>query len=300
MGTANITWINDRIGYIPLRVAVGIVKIDGGPEVVLIDSGFDDDTGRKILRFIAEDSLRPRYILLTHAHADHRGGANIIRARTGAKTVAPLYEAELSRSPALFASILYGSSPPAVLRNKVLVGDEPTVIDGEPSDYDSDLNFVKWIELKGHSPGHSGILAGDVIFTGDAFVSKENLAKYGFNVFYDYLDFIDSIDKLAAFKADAYIASHGGKYTKEDVLVHLAANRKVAENIMEAVSSSLGEATLDSITRCVARKFLVNPTLNEYLFLRCCVAGCLSHLSDKGVITFRVENGGLLATKSSR
>ncbi len=60
-----------------------------GPEPVLIDSGLSKE---KIvaprLRYLEEMKVRPRYILITHGHPDHWGGAVEISKATGAKILA--------------------------------------------------------------------------------------------------------------------------------------------------------------------------------------------------------------------
>ncbi len=60
-----------------------------GPEPVLIDSGLAKE---KIvaprLRYLKELNVHPRYILITHGHPDHWGGAVEISKATGAKILA--------------------------------------------------------------------------------------------------------------------------------------------------------------------------------------------------------------------
>jgi glyoxylase-like metal-dependent hydrolase (beta-lactamase superfamily II) len=82
----------------PMKLAPGITILGGlapaaayvveTPEgLVLIDSGIDDDAGPLKAQMEAAhlDWRRVRAILLTHAHKDHTGGAQHLRAATGAK-----------------------------------------------------------------------------------------------------------------------------------------------------------------------------------------------------------------------
>ncbi len=64
------------------------VEVPGG--LVLIDSGLDGDAGllRAELRRVGLDWRKVRAIFLTHAHGDHCGGAEFLRALTRAKVYA--------------------------------------------------------------------------------------------------------------------------------------------------------------------------------------------------------------------
>ena len=67
-----------------------VYLINGGSECALIDAGFGEDT-RAILGEVEKDGLdvkKIKWILLTHGHADHAGGARELSAYTGAKILA--------------------------------------------------------------------------------------------------------------------------------------------------------------------------------------------------------------------
>ena len=62
-------------------VNIGLYERDG--QAVLIDSGNDSSSGRKILRLAEEKGWKIRLIINTHFHADHVGGNAFIQKRTG-------------------------------------------------------------------------------------------------------------------------------------------------------------------------------------------------------------------------
>lgn len=77
-----------------------IYLIDGGDEYALIDAGAGRDVDQIIDR-VAEDGLDPnriRHILLTHAHADHAGGAAALRERLEVTVAASSEAAGMVRS----------------------------------------------------------------------------------------------------------------------------------------------------------------------------------------------------------
>lgn len=65
--------------------------------LVLVDSGVDDDAGplKSQMTALGLDWKRVRAILLTHVHGDHSGGAEALRAATGAKVYAGAGDAQV-------------------------------------------------------------------------------------------------------------------------------------------------------------------------------------------------------------
>lgn len=73
-----------------------VYLVDGGAKRCLIDTGCGLEP-ELIIQNIREDGFNPSsdidFILITHAHADHSGGAKYLRETTKAKVVAPEGEA---------------------------------------------------------------------------------------------------------------------------------------------------------------------------------------------------------------
>ncbi len=105
----------------------GLVVVDG--QAVLIDTGLDRDTAKKILRHVEALKVRLAAVVITHAHADHFGGAATVRARTGAPVYALGLEAAIIENPILEPLCLFSALPPAELRHKF------TLAEGCPVDH---------------------------------------------------------------------------------------------------------------------------------------------------------------------
>jgi glyoxylase-like metal-dependent hydrolase (beta-lactamase superfamily II) len=74
-----------------------VYLVDGGSEKCLIDAGVGIEP-EQIISNIKADGFNPKkdidYILITHAHSDHAGGAREVKEMTGGEVIAPKVEAE--------------------------------------------------------------------------------------------------------------------------------------------------------------------------------------------------------------
>ncbi|HEV3167733.1 MAG TPA: MBL fold metallo-hydrolase [Isosphaeraceae bacterium] len=139
--------------------------------LVLIDSGLKSDAGPLNLQMaeLGLDSKRLRAILLTHTHGDHCGGAQYLRAATGAKVYAGAGDAEVLRAGEpreAFFSTYYmpHDSPHRTTVDVELKGDEVIAF--------GDVRF-RALATPGHTPGSlcylmergnlRALFAGDVI-----------------------------------------------------------------------------------------------------------------------------------------
>src|SRR5712692_7393783 len=152
---------------------IGVIAHEG--RCLIIDSGMDKDAGRDILNSVKKLGLTPTALLVTHAHADHFGGAHYLVRQTGLKVYATRVEASVMAGPILEPLYLFsGAQPPRELQHKfllakpcladvILAGNERTV--GEFP--------VEVIPLPGHSTEQVGVAFGDTFFVGDAFLTPD-------------------------------------------------------------------------------------------------------------------------------
>jgi len=86
--TAEVSLVGSgRTGFgISHPIDCNVYLIDGGDELALVDAGTGLDTPAILANVAAlgHDPGRIRHIFLTHAHADHAGGAAELRAQLGA------------------------------------------------------------------------------------------------------------------------------------------------------------------------------------------------------------------------
>jgi glyoxylase-like metal-dependent hydrolase (beta-lactamase superfamily II) len=142
--------------------------------LVLIDTGLDKSAGllRDQMASLGLDWKRIRAILLTHVHGDHTGGAQYLRAATGAKVYAGREDAAVLRAgtPHVAFFSIY-SMPPDVTAQPTTVDEELT--DGQVITV-GDTRF-QVLATPGHTPGSICYLLerGEqrILFSGDVIMS---------------------------------------------------------------------------------------------------------------------------------
>jgi glyoxylase-like metal-dependent hydrolase (beta-lactamase superfamily II) len=131
-------------------------------EAVVIDPGDDPE---EILRVLDEHRLAPRYLLHTHAHLDHIGASEPLRAKSGGKIC--LHEEDLFLAEMLpVQAALFGLSSPPVPTVDLFLKDGDYYGVGEIS--------CEVIHTPGHTPGsvcfslkgRDLLLTGDTLFAG--------------------------------------------------------------------------------------------------------------------------------------
>lgn len=159
--------------------------VDGDEGVTLIDTGLPNRHGI-IESGLAEIGRSPAdviAILLTHAHADHVGGAAALKSETSALVIASKADAPAIRGevppapPPIFTGLLKPLSRlmPSAAGVEVDVEVTEAVADGLAGDF-------QVIDTPGHTPGHVSYLldrAGGVLFVGDAAVSTRGGRSIG-------------------------------------------------------------------------------------------------------------------------
>ena len=238
-----------------------------GDGIVLVDTGMHEPGSMAHLeRALDQAGLRlehVRLVVCTHAHVDHCGQAPVIRERTGAPIWLHPDHGHLHAGD---------ETPEETIARRVEVArqsgvpEEPlrrwaeqrraagTGIAGElTSDRDlvpgvtvtSDLGEWEVIETPGHAPSHVCLHQPErrLLLSGDHLLGRVSLYFEEGHTPDPVGEFLDSLDRVDALDARLALSGHGRPFT--DVAGHVAANRRLVAERLDAVRAALaqGEAT---------------------------------------------------------
>lgn len=268
--------------YIDSAVNIGIIS-NNSNKAIIVDTGLDDEMGRRILRLMGEQGLAPVAIINTHAHADHCGGNNFIVKRTGIPIYAPHFEKAIIEYPLLEPFYLFSASPPKVMKNKFLMAKESTVnhIIKEGKIEIGEV-ILQVISLAGHSPGMVGIATeDDVLFLGDALFSMNILKKYPLAYFTDIKNTLDTLEFLKSLKYDYFIPSHG------DVLDNPIPTIEANINRISEIESIIADLCVkhksrEEITAHMIDYYNIKMNIGQYYLTSSIVSAFLSYMTDGG------------------
>lgn len=170
-------------------------------ECIIIDPG---EPIKEIPNFISLHKLKPKYILLTHCHLDHIGGADFLREKYNIKLC-------VSKDDSKMLSDTYlNLSEENYMEIKIKPAD--IILNGG-----DELKFgnkiVSVISTPGHTAGGLCFLVGNVCFTGDT-IFKDSIGRTDLPTS-DYESLISSIKNHLFTLNDSVILfpGHGGKTT---------------------------------------------------------------------------------------
>ena len=276
---------------------VGLVVRDG--RGLLIDAGLDKDAARRALRIVEQEGVELEALLLTHAHADHFGGAYFLQRRLEVATYAPALEAAMMEHPIMEPIFLYGGAAPIrALRHKFTLA-RPCRVDHvvEPGPLIIGPFRVEVVPLPGHAPNQVGFAVGDVLFCADAVFPMETLQKHKVIFCADMDDALETLDRLPDLPYVHFAPGHGPAYRAgEDIAAICRANRGRLEAIRgEVYAATESPQETSDLIRHVADRFdlqLTTPT--AYYLTRTTVLAALSSLERADKVEAVVEGNRLL------
>lgn len=307
MAQMELIQLNAQTWVIQGGANIGVLAHDG--HCLLIDSGIDKDVGREILKQVKKPELKPTGLLITHAHADHIGGAQYLVRQAGIKVYATGVEAAVMSSPILEPLYLFsGAYPPRELQQKfllarpcpvdvVLTGDE-TAVDGIP---------LRVVPLPGHSVEQIGVAFGETLFVGDAFLTPELLDKHGIPFYTNVQKGLETLNELKklhpAFKY--VVAGHGEIYRSIErvnwaIECTIARLKSILDNVRTALADGATKNTAEVLGSVATAQGVTIGTLSQFVLCHTTVQSALAMLYAQGEVFPIFKENNLLWGKGEK
>lgn len=261
-----------------------------GSDAYMIDACSDESAARKARQILERNGWDLKKIFLTHSHADHIGGAAFLSSRTGCEIFMAGTEREFCVNTLLELSLLFGSAPPKISRNKFFMAP--------PSDTklltQEDLpGGLEMIHLPGHSPSMTGYRTQDgTVFLADLLSSPSTLEKYGLGYTYDIGQHLASLDEAGHITGKLFVSAHAD--TLDDIGELASLNRKSVLDAAELIASfTSAPASFEEILSKVFETYSLKMDLGQYMLIGSTVKAYLSYLCDLGEVV-PVTDGGML------
>jgi glyoxylase-like metal-dependent hydrolase (beta-lactamase superfamily II) len=292
--------ITERVGYFSGSVNIGVVRGESG--VILIDSGLDTQTAKKIKKGLDAMAQPLHAIVQTHAHADHFGGnAFLLSCWPEALVYAPPLEEAVIRYPLLEPIYLgIGAQPLPELCNKFLLAEASRVDRLLPTEGEVEIDGVTFtiLPLPGHSWQQVGLVCDEICFAADSYFGEETLAKHKLPFLVDAHETLLSLGKLLETNYRGYLPGHGPYTTAVEPI--LTRNIHCHRSLLVMIESLLEEErTLEQILSLVCERLQISiENMTSYVLYRTAVMGYLVGLVREERIRYRFAANQLLWSKA--
>ncbi len=282
--------VTGNVGYVLGGVNIGVLHNDD--EAVLIDTGLDKDSGRKLLRVLEEKGYTLKAIINTHSHADHNGGNAYLTRNTEAKVYAPSIESGIIENPLLEPIYLFhGAYPIRNLHNKFVLA-KPSRVDHilEPGKLDIIGLEPEIVALPGHSFNQIGVMLDDVFFCADTVFSNRVIDKYRIPVVQDIARHLETLDKLYAMECNLFVPAH----TKptEDIKPLVEKNRATTQSIIADIKKLLTEPrTTEEVQALLGAEYGLDlSVVQQYYLIQMTLMAYLGYLYDSKQVEILLED----------
>jgi len=273
--------LRKNVFYISGILNIGVIANHRG-EALLIDAGLDERVARRVKIVLDESKLTIKGIIITHAHADHYGGACYLSENSGARIYSSELEKGVINNPILEALSLFGGAyPPAELRRKFF--NAPKVaVHGTVSPGGAEIEGfpLEVVDLSGHTLGQIGIAVEKVLFCADSIATSGQIEKQGILKYASIEQSLQTCERLKSRKEHIFVPSHGK--VLDDISPLIVETQESINHILTLVLSMTNEpiSVEDLLARVCARKAVTIKNLSQYYVYHLSILAYLGYLLD--------------------
>jgi glyoxylase-like metal-dependent hydrolase (beta-lactamase superfamily II) len=266
---------------------MGLVVREG--RALLVDAGLDRDAARRALRACEALDVELEAVFLTHAHADHFGGAYALQERLDVDLYAPPLEGALMEHPIVEPLYLFGGAAPIEeLRHKFTLAHACRVTHRvSPGRLVIGPFEVEVVALPGHALEQVGLAVDGVCFCADAFFPLETLRKHKVTFCVDLDQTLDTLARLPVLPYAHFAPGHGPVYAAGEELAHVcAANQERLAELRALVLEALEEPreTAALVARVATHYDLRLRNATAFFLTRAPVLAALTSLESVGQV----------------
>lgn len=250
--------------------------------VCLIDSGVDRVVAKVIDKLLEENHFEVRLIINTHYHADHSGGNAYFKEKYNCRTISTKINAALISNYDICPALVWGAAPIDEIINNYFYTVPTETWDIETVELPAGMEYI---ELPGHCISMICVrTADDVLFLGDAVISRETLEQHPLSYIYEIGTYFESLDKLKNIKADIYVPYHAEPVKNIRNLVRINRQR-VLDNIECIKEICTSPRSIDEIISMFFNRTGAKLSLYKYAVEGGIIRTYVSYLHNKGEIT---------------
>ncbi|MGX1194753.1 glyoxylase-like metal-dependent hydrolase (beta-lactamase superfamily II) [Metabacillus sp. SLBN-84] len=294
MNAMKFMQLSETCYYFESPVNIGYIK--SGESGMLIDAGLDRQAAKKVISHLEKNALPMTHLFITHAHADHYGGASYIQEQLTVHTFASKEEAAILRNPVLEPIYLFhGAMPLPELRNKFLEGP-PIVVDEEVTEGTfrfGDRSF-ECIALPGHSLMQMGILSDGILYAADSYFGAEQLKKHKIPYIIDAEDTLHSLHRLLELDAAGAVPGHGTfeESFQDTVKVNISYHLNVLESLVKKLTPS--GIPFDEVIQSMCEEYdVAAEKLSSWLLYRTAITAYLTKLMKEEKAELEIRDAKL-------
>lgn len=279
--------LTDKTYYFDLPTKIGVYRLDD-EKVMLIDTGINAKTARRVLKAVEKRGWRVDFIVNTHSHTDHAGGNRYICEETGCKAYAPSMERILIENPDAEAALVYGGFPCDDFRKKFMNTEPCKTYDIK----DAPLPYgMQVLPLYGHTANMVGYKTpDDVYFIADVVNSKETLDKAKICFVYDIDTQLETLGELKKLEGKLCVPAHAEPTKNVEYLARINAENitEIRRDILESLKEK--PKTTEELSAYLSRKYEMK---SDFMTLVMMTSGIRSHLTSlrrKELVNWYIED----------